>query len=493
MRFRAPILAILSAASFFLPSRAGAAPWLPPGDARVRHDVQLLADAGVIRAPVTTWPMSWPDIARDVLGTDVREIRSSAVLDALRRLRRDAQRAAAPGFSRSGFVAAVAEKPTRLRTFVSTPRAQRELNVESGWLGDRFAVNLEVTVASNPEDDREVRLDGSYVGATFANFILSAGAIDRWWGPGREGSLILSTNARPIPGIAIERNVSEPFRWNVLRWLGPWRASAAMGQLEGSGVAVADTRFFAARVNFRPAHWLEIGLSRTAQWCGEGRPCDLDTFADLLVGRDNRDAGLTPENEPGNQMAGYDARIRSPWNRLPVAIYAQLIGEDEAGGLPSKFLGLAGAELWGGMRLGSWRLHVEYADTSCSFSHSEPEFDCAYRNALYPDGYAYRGRAIGHALDTDGRLSAAGMELVRPSGETFSLLVRSMELNRAGAVPDPVHHVSPGPDDLENIELQYNRPLARGELRLGAGYDRHGDRVPETSETRGFIEWRQEF
>ena len=45
-------------------------PWLAPGNEGLRADVQLLADAGILRGPVTTWPMSWPDIARDVLSTD---------------------------------------------------------------------------------------------------------------------------------------------------------------------------------------------------------------------------------------------------------------------------------------------------------------------------------------------------------------------------------------------------------------------------------------
>ena len=35
-----------------VPALAG--PWLDPGDAGLRHDVMLLADAGVIRAPVST-------------------------------------------------------------------------------------------------------------------------------------------------------------------------------------------------------------------------------------------------------------------------------------------------------------------------------------------------------------------------------------------------------------------------------------------------------
>jgi hypothetical protein len=58
-------------------------------------------------------------------------------------------------------------------------------------------------------------------------------------------------------------------------------------------------------VNFRPIPSLEIGLSRSAQFCGDGRPCGLSEFWDLFIGNDN-DQSL--EEQPGNQLAGFDAR-----------------------------------------------------------------------------------------------------------------------------------------------------------------------------------------
>ena len=116
------------------------------------------------------------------------------------------------------------------------------------------------------------------------------------------------------------------------------------------------------RATWKPHPRLEIGISRTAQWCGDGRPCDLDTFWDLLIGNDN-DQPL--EEQPGNQLAGFDMRWSLPW--VPVAIYAQAIGEDEANFMPSKYLGLVGIEFWGGFGERSWRVHVEAADTACSF------------------------------------------------------------------------------------------------------------------------------
>ena len=45
---------------------------------------------------------------------------------------------------------------------------------------------------------------------------------------------------------------------------------------------IRDAQFWGMRVNFRPLPSLEIGLSRSAQWCGKDRPCDLDTFIDVI-------------------------------------------------------------------------------------------------------------------------------------------------------------------------------------------------------------------
>ena len=51
---------------FLFSSASLADPWAPPGDLILRHDVQLLADAGVIRSPVTTWPITWATLNADV-------------------------------------------------------------------------------------------------------------------------------------------------------------------------------------------------------------------------------------------------------------------------------------------------------------------------------------------------------------------------------------------------------------------------------------------
>jgi hypothetical protein len=472
---------------------ARADPWLAPGDLAVRHDIEVLADAGILRGPVTTWPISWPDVARDVLAETSVEGRAPEVEEALMRLQRAARAAARTGPSGLEITASGSGEPTDLRGFADVPRGEGELTAGTTWLGARFAAAARVTLVADPVDGEEVRLDGSYVGVTLGNFMISVAKMERWWGPGWDGSLILSNNARPMPALTVERNYTDASRWPVLRWFGPWRASLALARAEGSGVPVPDVRLFAARVNFKPRPWLEVGLSRTAQWCGEGRPCDFSTFLDLLIGRDNRSDSLSANDEPGNQMAGYDLRVRMPWKRWPTALYAQYIGEDEAGALPSKFLGLFGAEVSGGSTLGSWRVRAEFADTTCSFTRSQPQYDCAYRNSLYPQGYNFRGRAIGHELDGDGRMTSIAALLVRPSGTVLSVVARSVELNRDGA-PDAAHTLSPaGASELDNIEIQVQASRLGGALTLGVGYDSVSRSATLDSGVRGFVRYSRDL
>ena len=96
-------------------------------------------------------------------------------------------------------------------------------------------------------------------------------------------------------------------------------------------------------------------------------------------------------------------------------------------------------------------------------------------------------------MDNDGRMYSLGAVLVRPGGDMLSLLVRKVELNRGGFTPDSRHTVSASPNELKNLELQYNRPFARGELRLGLGYNDYEFEPADAADVTGFIEWRQGF
>jgi hypothetical protein len=316
--------------------------------------------------------------------------------------------------------------------------------------------------------------------------MISGGYLDRWWGPGWDGSLILSSNARPLPAIAIDRNEPTPFDVPVLRWLGPWRLSTFMGQFE-SDRDYSHALLFGLRAEIRPHPTLQLAASRTAQWCGEGRPCGLDTFWDLLTGNDN-DQPL--DEQPGNQLGGFDLRWSWPGGRVPFAAYAQAIGEDEAGSLPSKYLGLVGAETWGDVLGGSWRGHVEYADTACGFLDAEPDFGCAYTNVIYTTGYRYRGRVLGHSMDADGESLGAGALYVDSGGRRWEIGGRNVKLNRAGESNG--HTLADMPARVRELGLAHERAGKWGKIVVLLAYsdvDSVGS-VAIADGVRGSVTWR---
>ena len=104
-------------------------------------------------------------------------------------------------------------------------------------------------------------------------------ALGRWSAGGAQcwdGSLILSTNARPIPAISIDRRVPEPFETKWLSWIGPWSFHSFIGQMEDerdTSIDYPNHYLWGMRGEVRPTliDGLEIGFFRTLQLGGDGR------------------------------------------------------------------------------------------------------------------------------------------------------------------------------------------------------------------------------
>jgi hypothetical protein len=489
---------------------AWAGPAAQPGDMGLRHDIQVLADYGAISGPVTTWPISWDAVLNDlekVVSEDV--VLPNRVLPTFERVLARARNETARGQASFNFGIAAAEKPVNIRGFSNTPREEGEVRAGASWTGERLSLDLNITGSEAPasrirqpddvyfplsNDTDKARLDGSQLGVDLGNWSIAASTLERWWGPGWDGSLILSNNARPIPSLSIGRNLTTAPTPNWLRWIGPWDLQVLFGQLE-SDRAVPDARFFGLRFNFRPLRGLEIGVSRTAQWCGEGRPCDLGTLWDILIGNDNPgDGGVSLDDNPSNQMAGLDFRWTTMWFDTPVSFYGQAIGEDEAGGFPSDFLatfGVEGSHISRGQT--SYRWMIEASDTSCSALSSGEQFGCAYGHITYESRYTYYRRIIGHGLDRDARVVSAAVIVVSPEGDSWHVLGRIGELNRGAAAR--AHSVADVPQDVASIDLQYRFYTRFGLFDLGAGFERREETASglEISDTRGFLRWRYDW
>jgi hypothetical protein len=484
---------LFAAAVLLYSAVATADPLAAPGDMRLRHDLQLLSDAGVIDVPLTAWPLSLGDVNAAATAANISDFGADERA-AYERVRAHLAWELEDGTMRFRFGLSGAENPRIIRGFENTPREEGGVSAGLSWLGKRFAVNLAATYAANPFDDEEFRPDGTYVGVALGNWMLTAGWQERWWGPSRDGSLILGTNARPTPGVMLQRNLSTPFETKWLSWMGPWSFSTFMSSLDDERV-INDALLFGVRGSFRPpGTGLEIGISRTAQWCGDDRPCGLDSFVDLLLGNDNRGANVDPEDEPGNQLGGFDIRWRLP-KKIPAALYMQWIGEDGRGGGQSvgSWLRQLGVEHWGTIGDLSHRTHFEVSDSMCregGFGFSDEKPNCAYNHSIYRTGYRYYGRAVGHPGDGDTLAYSFGSTLVQSAGPVWNVLLRFMEINRVGS-PDSRHTLSPTPQELVDIQFSHDRMTKFGRFSAGLGYGRLEDQATGSSDSdvSGFVQW----
>jgi hypothetical protein len=443
--------------------------WIDAGDPDMRNDLQILSDAGVLSAPMTSYPLSWDALAEDLQKANPANLEPWAQ-SALHRLSMRMQTAQSPDLH-GQFAMSAYHTDEYLNWYENFPQGNGEVLAQVGSQAGPLYYRLSVQGVVNPDDDHSGRLDGSYLAGKWGNWILSAGALDRWWGPGWGGGLILSNNARPVPALAIQRNRSTPFDLPVLRWLGPWTVTTFMGRME-SDRDIAHPLMFGLRFAFKPTSGLEIGFSRTALWCGEGRKCTPRIFGKLLAGQDNQGTGANSD-EPGDQLAGGDLRWSFALLGQPLAVYGEWIGEDEAGGVPSRALGQFGIETWGGLGSSdrSYRIFLEFADTTSNFYSSSPTYNYAYESHIYKTGYRYYDQPIGYSTDNDSRIGTLGLMIDLPDDRSASLILRQGQLNRDNQnLPAPAGNVvAPEKTNVTEAVVELNQDTSLGRFTLGVG------------------------
>jgi hypothetical protein len=490
------------AALLVMQSAAAQGVFLPANDVRLREDLSLLADAGVVDLPVNQWPLARQDVAEAVARVDAGDVAEPALGRALARV---IAASATPADARDWKLRELrltAGEPGLLRDYATPGRENGEFTAIGGATTKRLSITLAATGVLDASDGQDVRFDGSDITVRWGNWLFSANQMDRWWGPGYDGNLILSSNARPMPAVSLDRIRSLPVDVPVLRWLGPWRFSAFVGMQQRHRPDLDDSVFLGMRLSFKPARWMEFGLSRTAQFCGEGRPCDLATFGRMVIGQDNAGRrGLDdPADEPGNQLAGFDLRLVSPLRQLPVAVHAQVIGEDYSDtGLPIRYLTQFGAQTWATLDSGTvFRASIEHADTSSRtyklWQTEDPQpwfnYDYAYRHHIFFAGYRYRGRTIGHTTDADAETTSILLSLTAADGQRWALQARRGRLDRNGSI-DPYNPLTAGPSRYKSVQLSWDGSIGRHGIGVQFGHESQWPRsAGDAHGLFGFLQWR---
>ena len=424
-----------------------AQPWVDASDTRLRQHLAMLNDAGHINISLSTWPLMWAEVDRALASVDVAEL-NAAERYAWRELRFEKKKQADKGGKRSiGF--GVTNSPSPIRHADKRSYYKAEVVKRMQWDGDAWALGLQGNAFRDEDGDFESHLDGSYVARAVGDWAVGLGAIDRWWGPSESHSLILSNNARPVPAFFLRTKSSQSFESAWLSWLGNWDFTMFVGQLESSRV-VPEAKLTGMRFVFRPLHGLEIGLSRAMQWGGKGRDDGIDAFFKSLTSQDEN-----TEDGAGNQLGGFDARYGWPVRQgFSSALYFQMIGEDEAGFMPSKYTAQFGVEgRWAlAERADSIHLSLEWLDSTAGVLGAEHP-DTAYEHSAYRTGYRYRGLPMGASVDNDSRALSVRAVWVMPNRKSLQLRVDRWQLNRVGS--GGRHSLTVSPQSLWHAGVAY--------------------------------------
>lgn len=423
--------------SFLCVSTSHAAGLIAP-DKTLRNDLAWLSDRGVIQTSLTTWPLSQEEIESALSRAKPVTTTEKAVITRVeQRIGQLKSNVRITGYTST-------DRPGLPQGFDSRHNSDHALSIGVGASDEFWDINLKGTIEGNQTiaDQSRGNIDGSYGAVKIFNQWLSFGKVSQWWGPGYEGSLIRSDAARPITGFILQRADQSPFETPWLSWMGRWQYQLSAGQLEQYS-AVPDTKIIGGRLSIQPTEFLELGASRIMQWGGEGRPRSWGSFWDGVAGRDNTGTN----EEPGNQLAGFDFKLKmATLVGAPISLYGQLVGEDEAGMLPSKnfyLLGIEGHPEWGTSTI-NW--NIEGTDTRTNGSAD----NFTYNHHIYRNGYYQQGYPLGYTAGGDAQVLSGRVELALDDGQRWSTRIMYAKVNPNS---QSINRAFPRSDTLKGIEL----------------------------------------
>ncbi|XZW36873.1 capsule assembly Wzi family protein [Acinetobacter baumannii] len=412
----------------------------------LRTDLNWLNQQGVINISTSTWPLSGDEIQRALSQAKVTHPAQQKVINSvLNALKADNDTVKVGAFAETD----IKNIP---QAFGDNQKSQYQGSLEFNAGGENWDAKIRVNAEKDPQIDsgHDVNFEGSYVAGKLWNQWLVAGQIPTWWGPGHDGSLIRGDASRPVYGVTMQRAVQDAFENKWLSWIGPWQYQLFAGQLDDYK-AVPHAKLLGMRVTARPVPALEIGASRAIQIGGDGQPDSFKAYWNAVIGKDNgcTENSCVGEDNASNQLAGFDARLQlQPLFNIPVSVYGQYIGEDEAGGLPSKKMYLAGADYSSMINNMPYQIYAEWADTRTNGDVR----GISYNHHQYTDGYYQHGFPLGHAMGGDGQMYSVGGDIRFDVMNRLSGRAMVVKVNQSNLA---INKAFPKDDEIKALDLTW--------------------------------------
>ena len=424
-------------------------------DMSLKSELDWLRAQGVIQISTSTWPLTANEINRALSNADIRTAEQQQIVQSIRyTLGKE------PKSLVNTKVSAYAQTDREQlpQSFADDKTANFQASAQASMSEEDWEINIRANVKDKDMiDDEDLSFEGSYLAGKYANQWLIAGQIPTWWGPGHDGSLIRGDASKPVVGVTMQRDTQAAPSYRYLNWIGPWQYQLFAGQLDDYK-AVPDTKLIGMRLTASPTDWLEVGASRTFMWGGDGRPESASSFWDAIKG--TKDNVYGDDINISNQLAGFDARINlAPLTNtnLPLSIYGQYIGEDEAGSLPAKNMYLAGADFASSLNtptMGTmpYQLYTEWTDTRTSGNVE----GISYNHRNYTDGYYQHRYPLGYALGGDTESIAVGGKLWLNNQNFINAKVQHAKVNQSSR---DTNYAFPDSDKLTVLDVAWEHQL----------------------------------
>ncbi|WP_180109282.1 MULTISPECIES: capsule assembly Wzi family protein [unclassified Acinetobacter] len=411
----------------------------------LRTDLNWLNQQGVIQISTSTWPLSGEEIQRALSTAKIENNAQQKVVSSVM------ANLEAENTSIKLDLFAETDPQNIPQKFADEQKSQYQAALELNAGGTQWDARLRVNAEKDPIIDHghDVNLEGSYIAGKLWNQWLIAGQIPTYWGPGHEGSLIRGDTSRPVYGFTMQRAEQQAFETKLLSWIGPWQYQAFAGQLDDYS-AIPDAKLLGLRLTAQPLPYLELGASRILQWGGEGRSESFDSLWNAIKGNDNFYDG---DLDKSNQIAGFDARLNlNHWSGVPISLYGQYVGEDEAGLLPSKKMYLAGVDYSSQLNNLPLQVYAEWADTRTNGDVQ----GISYNHYIYQDGYYQHGYPLGHAMGGDGQMLSLGGDIRFDVMNRLNGRVMMAKVNQSNSINN---HAFAQKDEIKALDLTWTHYL----------------------------------
>jgi hypothetical protein len=253
--------------------------------------------------------------------------------------------------------------------------------------------SLSSLLSLNFDDHNRLSFDNSYVNYEKGIANLTIGKVDRIWAFSKKSSLILSSNSRPVEAISIK--LEDKFNTYWLFSNGNWSVDIINGTTKDS-LNNENSMITGARVVISPSHKLSFEILQTTQWGDQNSKLNSTNIDALLLGNTNEG-----KNSSMNKVAGFGISYSLPLRQNTYRLYAQTIGEDEAGSLPSCLSWMTGFEFTAPKMKFPTTVSIEAVDTRVKKStHGYCGPNTMYNNTTYD--YINYDTVLGVPIDTEG-------------------------------------------------------------------------------------------